>query len=79
MRRVVDLPQPDPPMMTMVSPRWTSKVTPSSTTLPSKLLTTSLRLMMGASVSGASLDMGDILPGPGGYGQAKAWRAGVSI
>lgn len=47
MRRSVLLPQPLPPMMTMVWPGCTSKVTPERTVRPSKDLTTLLSEMTG--------------------------------
>ncbi len=38
-RSRVDLPEPEPPMMTMVSPGWTSSVMPSRTVWAPKRLT----------------------------------------
>src|SRR5690242_15189126 len=59
-RSVTDLPVPDGPMMTSVSPRWTSRSRPASTTfLPKALCTFSKRM------TGASLISGLLVEGPG--------------
>src|SRR6185503_4248549 len=45
---IVDLPEPEPPMMTMVSPGYTSRLTPSSTVCSPKVFTRSRTMMTGS-------------------------------
>ena len=52
-RSVTVLPEPLPPMITIVSPRSTSSETPRSTSLPSKRLCTSRSWAIGSPAAGA--------------------------